>query len=93
MGEDGAKQVIRLDGIFLHFDKLFQIPIIIALQYSDVLFTEIMESFMFAKADRYPVVSSIMAFVEEARKIGEGGAEYVYSEEWLVFTGRLMAYS
>ena len=69
---------------FLHFDKLFQIPIIIALQYSDVLFTEIMESFMFAKADRYPVVSSIMGFfVEEARKIGEGGAEYDYSEEWL----------
>ena len=39
---------------------------------------------MFAKADKYPVVSSIMGFfVEEAHKIGEGGAEYVYSEEWL----------
>ena len=39
---------------------------------------------MFADADRYPVVSSIMDFfVDEARKIGEGGAEYVYSDDWL----------
>ena len=69
---------------FLHFDKLFQIPIIIALKNSDVTFTEIMERFMFADADRYPVVSSIMDFfVDEARKIGEGGAEYVYSDDWL----------
>ena len=69
---------------FLHFDKIFQIPIIVALENSDTVFTEVIESFMFADPSRYPVMSSIKEFfIDEAKKIGEGGAEYTYSPDWL----------
>ena len=69
---------------FLHFDKLFQIPIIVALENSDIVFTEVIESFMFADPSRYPVTNSIKDFfIGEAKKIGEGGAEYTYSPDWL----------
>ena len=68
----------------LHFDKLFQIPIIVALENSDVTFTQVVECFLFAESSEHPIVSSISSlFFDEATRISNGGVEYTYSEEWL----------
>jgi radical SAM superfamily enzyme YgiQ (UPF0313 family) len=69
---------------FLHFDKLFQIPITVALKSSSVTFTNIIEAFMNASQENYPIINSISRFfAEEATKIQNGGVEYVYSSKWL----------
>ena len=69
---------------FLHFDKIFQIPIIVALEHTDLSFTEIIECFLNADRANYPTIDAMVQFfLEEAEKIGNGGAEYIYSEDWL----------
>jgi len=69
---------------FLHFDKIFQIPIIVALENSTVSFTQIVEAFLLADPGKYPVVGSIsQLFFDEATRISRGGVEYKFSEEWL----------
>ncbi len=69
---------------FLHFDKLFQIPILVGLKLSSVSFTTIIEAFLDVNPAEYPVIGAIgRFFAEEAEKIQNGGVEYVYSPEWL----------
>lgn len=71
---------------FLHFDKIMQYPLIIAHEVEGLSYSSIFEHFMAQAEDEknYPLISSIARFfIEEAGRIQEGGAEYVYSEDWL----------
>jgi tRNA A37 methylthiotransferase MiaB len=68
----------------LQFDKLFQIPVIVAHEATGLRYREIFEAFLHADATRYPLLSEIARFfLEEAEKIQKGGAEYVFSRDWL----------
>jgi hypothetical protein len=68
----------------LHFDKLFQIPLILAHGISGIAYRDMIEAFMVADPKRYPLTGEINAFFEsEARSIQHGGAEYVFSREFL----------
>jgi radical SAM superfamily enzyme YgiQ (UPF0313 family) len=68
----------------LHFDKLFQIPLILAHGISGISYRDMIEAFMAADPARYPLIAGINAFFEaEARSIQQGGAEYVFSREYL----------
>ncbi|WP_421999521.1 B12-binding domain-containing radical SAM protein [Reyranella sp.] len=68
----------------LHFDKLFQIPLILAHGISGISYREMIEAFMAADPARYPLIAGINEFFhKEAHSIQQGGAEYVYSREYL----------
>ena len=69
---------------FLHFDKLFQIPLIVAHQLTGVRYIDVFEAFLEAPKSDYPVIGEISElFHREAKSIQNGGAEYVYSADWL----------
>ena len=68
----------------LHFDKLFQIPLILAHGISGISYRDMIEAFMLADPARYPLIAEINAFFEsEAQAIQKGGNEYVFSKEYL----------
>jgi hypothetical protein len=68
----------------LHFDKIFQLPLIVAHEISGLAYREMIEAFTSADRARYPLIGETRDFFErEARSIQQGGAEYVYSREWL----------
>ena len=68
----------------LHFDKLFQIPLILAHGISGISYRDMIEAFMAADPARFPLIGEINAFFEkEAESIQQGGAEYVFSREYL----------
>jgi tRNA A37 methylthiotransferase MiaB len=68
----------------LHFDKIFQLPLIVAHEISGLPYREMIEAFTDADRARYPLIGETRDFFErEARSIQQGGAEYVYSKEWL----------
>jgi radical SAM superfamily enzyme YgiQ (UPF0313 family) len=68
----------------LHFDKLFQIPLILAHGISGIAYRDMIEAFIAADPKRYPLIAGINAFFEsESRSIQKGGAEYVFSKEYL----------
>ncbi|HTE83050.1 MAG TPA: radical SAM protein, partial [Reyranella sp.] len=68
----------------LHFDKLFQIPLILAHGISGISYRDMVEAFMGADPARFPVIGGINAFFEsEAKAIQQGGSEYVFSKEYL----------
>jgi radical SAM superfamily enzyme YgiQ (UPF0313 family) len=68
----------------LHFDKVMQIPIVLVRDLCDVGYREIFEAFIGSRADRYPVLADIKRFfIDKARDIQAGGAEYCHSPEWL----------
>lgn len=67
---------------FLHFDKVLQIPLIIlhtmcSIRFKDLieLFTEEATSSVFSEINRF--------FIDKARDIQNGGAEYCESKKWL----------
>lgn len=68
----------------LHFDKLFQIPLMVAHEVTGLSYREMIEAFMDAKGDAYPLIGRIRdMFLREAEAIQNGGPEYVFSDEWL----------
>ena len=68
----------------LHFDKIFQLPLIVAHEISGLAYREMIEAFMDADRARYPVIGETRDFfAREAQSIQQGGAEYVFSKEWL----------
>jgi radical SAM superfamily enzyme YgiQ (UPF0313 family) len=68
----------------LHFDKIFQLPLIVAHEISGLPYREMIEAFLGAGRARYPLIGETRDFFErEAQSIQAGGAEYVYSREWL----------
>src|SRR5262245_54124367 len=68
----------------VHFDKLVQIPIVVAHEMFGLSYRYITDAFMQCDAARYPLLAEIRIFFDGfAREIQEGGPEYVYSKEWL----------
>jgi radical SAM superfamily enzyme YgiQ (UPF0313 family) len=68
----------------LHFDKLFQIPLIMANVIGGLRYRDAIEGFLNAPADRYPTIAAIRdLFIDQARIIQDGGPEYLYAPEWL----------
>ena len=69
---------------FLHFDKLFQIPLILVHELLGRSFRSMIEAFMEVSANDYPLLAEMRDFfLEQALLIQQGGPEYVFSEPWL----------
>ncbi|MBF0561640.1 MAG: cobalamin-dependent protein [Alphaproteobacteria bacterium] len=67
-----------------HFDKLLQIPFIVANQVGGMPYRHLIEGFVAVDGASYPVLGSIRDFfLDEAKRIQSGNPEYVYSEDWL----------
>jgi len=68
----------------LHFDKLMQIPLIVAHEISGITYRQMIEAFMNGRVEAYPLLREIRdLLMDAARAIQEGGPEYLYSEPWL----------
>ncbi|MBM3599002.1 MAG: radical SAM protein [Alphaproteobacteria bacterium] len=68
----------------LHFDKLLQIPFIVTHELSGISYRQMIEAFIDVDGARFPLLAEIRDFfIEFARRIQEGGPEYVYSKDWL----------
>lgn len=68
----------------VHFDKLLQIPILVAHERCAVPYRRLLEAFMSADATDYPVIGSIREFFDNyAHQIQDGAVEYVFSDKWL----------
>jgi radical SAM superfamily enzyme YgiQ (UPF0313 family) len=68
----------------LHFDKLLQIPFIVANETAGLRYRDLIEAFVDVDRERFPLLGEIRDFLLDfARAIQEGGPEYVYSAEWL----------
>ena len=69
---------------FLYFDKIAQIPIAICNGLLGIPLEKIINSFMKVDNNKYPHFSSIIKKLDhEAFNISKGGAEYIYSKDWL----------
>lgn len=67
----------------LHFDKLLQIPFIILHNQFSLSFRELIELFITDKSE-FPVIHNIHSFfVDKAKDIQNGGAEFCQSKKWL----------
>lgn len=68
----------------LHFDKVLQIPFVILHEICSAGYRELIEVFAKGDLQSFPVLAEILNFfLEKARDIQNGGAEYVRSEERL----------
>jgi hypothetical protein len=68
----------------LHFDKLLQIPLVVAHEVSGIGYRRMIEAFTEIDRTRYPLIGSIRDFfLKEAESIQSGGHELVYSSEHL----------
>lgn len=69
---------------FLYFDKVLQIPFVILHEICGVSYRELIEVFTEGDLESFPVLTEIRNFfLDKAKDIQAGGAEYVRSEEWL----------
>jgi radical SAM superfamily enzyme YgiQ (UPF0313 family) len=69
---------------FLHFDKIMQMPIIVAHELAGIPYRDIVEAFLDVDATEYPLLAEIRDFfLAEAASIQGGGSEYVFSDQWL----------
>jgi len=68
----------------VHFDKLLQIPIILIHELTGIRYRDLLEAFSKGPHARYPLLAEIgRFFLDEARRIQNGGEEYTRSEQWL----------
>jgi hypothetical protein len=68
----------------LHFDKVLQLPIVVAHRATGVSYRRILESFSEGDLSAWPVLTQVREFFRDyARAIQNGGPEYVRSEQFL----------
>ena len=68
---------------FLHFDKLFQLPLMVAREMGGLSYRDMIEAFL-KVPEGYPILGRFARLFErEAFSMQQGGPEYVYSQEWL----------
>ncbi|MFX4223895.1 MAG: B12-binding domain-containing radical SAM protein [Thalassobaculum sp.] len=68
----------------LHFDKLMQIPFILAHETAGVPYRALFDAFMSVTRDRHPLVAGIRDyFLQQAEVVQGGGTEFDYSADWL----------
>ncbi|MBI5368614.1 MAG: cobalamin B12-binding domain-containing protein [Planctomycetes bacterium] len=69
---------------FLHFDKIFQIPLILAHEECGIEYRRLFEAFSEGDLSDYPILRETMEFFHaKALDIQNGGEEYCRSERWL----------
>jgi len=69
---------------FIYFNKIFQIPIIMAHKLGGISYKSVFESFMSKDLTPYPVLKSIKDFFnDKAKDIQNGGEEYCLAKEYL----------
>lgn len=67
-----------------HFDKVLQIPLVILHEVAGIRYREMFEALMGPQPTHRHVFSEIQGFfLDKAREIQSGGAEYCFSKEWL----------
>jgi radical SAM superfamily enzyme YgiQ (UPF0313 family) len=68
----------------LHFDKVFQIPMVVAHNLTGASYRRLLETFSEGSLREWPVLERVQRFFRDyARAIQEGGPEYVRSERFL----------
>ena len=68
----------------LHFDKIFQIPLVMVHELTSATYKDLVELFMTPTRGTYPTLDWVLdLFYQEARSIQRGGPEYVYSKDYL----------
>lgn len=68
----------------LHFDKIFQIPLVVLHETCGVSYRDLIEVFSEGQAGLFPIISEIRSFfVEKARHIQRGGEEFCPAPEYL----------
>lgn len=68
----------------LHFDKIFQIPLVVLHETCGVSYRELTEVFSERQCGSFPTISEIRSFfVEKAKHIQEGGEEFCPAPEYL----------
>jgi len=68
----------------LHFDKVLQIPFVVLHEICSVSYRELIEVFTKDDLRSFPTLAKVHNFfLDRARDIQNGGAEYCRSEEWL----------
>jgi radical SAM superfamily enzyme YgiQ (UPF0313 family) len=68
----------------LHFDKLMQIPFIMAYAMTGVSYRDMIEAFLETDSADYPTISEISDFfLSEAQSVQNGEQEFIYSPDWL----------
>ncbi|MBI3044314.1 MAG: cobalamin B12-binding domain-containing protein [Betaproteobacteria bacterium] len=84
-GEDWARaRTFSWMTALLHFDKVLQIPLILFHEICGASYRDLIEVFLGERAERYPAIAGIRRFfLDKARDIQAGGAEYCHSSEWL----------
>jgi hypothetical protein len=69
---------------FLHFNKVLQIPLIVAHREARLTFRELTEAFISVDENEFPLLGEIRDFFSErANIVQKGGPDYIYSSEWL----------
>lgn len=73
---------------FLHFDKVFQIPLIVAHERGGISYRDLVELFLFEQPflseGDFPMIAGMRNFfMGRAREVQNGGEEYCHSSEWL----------
>lgn len=70
----------------VHFDKVLQIPLIVARELGGVTYRDLIELFSEGKLDpcSFPGLADVQRFfTEKARDIQNGGVEYCHAPDWL----------
>ena len=68
----------------LHFDKVLQIPLILAHEIGSTSYRDLIELFCTGDFREYPVISDMISlFTGQAESMQDGGPEYIRSEDWL----------
>ena len=69
---------------FLHFDKIFQIPLVLLHETTGVSYRELIEVFTEGATDMFPTLREVREFFRtKAKSILEGGVEFCPETEWL----------
>lgn len=69
---------------FLHFDKIFQIPLIVLSEHYGATYRELIEVFSECASPEYPTMREVREFFRGMSKnIQNGGVEYCAAPEWL----------
>jgi len=69
---------------FLHFDKIFQIPLVLIHENSSLSYRDLLETLMLGGGSDTPIMNEIREFfIAKAIDIQTGGPEYCHSADWL----------
>lgn len=68
----------------LHFDKVLQIPLVVAHELSNLSYRDLIALFAESSLQNFPTLRKVQQFFHQtASNIQEGGTEYVQGKDWL----------